>query len=133
VLQQLLCSGTNARRQTCKSIGNRGERLAVAFLKQNGFRIVARNKYFGKDELDILAFEKKQNTLVVVEVRTTARRAGAPERTITHKKRRAMGRISRRLLTEAKRNNCALRTDLITVRIYGKDPDIRHYRGILPR
>ena len=47
--------------------GQRGERRAARFLRQNGFRILDKNWRQGRYELDIIA--EKQGCIVFVEVR----------------------------------------------------------------
>lgn len=49
-------------------LGKLGEELAVEFLQKNGYDILETNWIFQKAEIDIIA--KKENTLVVVEVKT---------------------------------------------------------------
>lgn len=49
-------------------MGQRGEELAVKYLKDKGFQILDRNWSFQKKELDIIAVEGEQ--LVVVEVKS---------------------------------------------------------------
>ncbi|MBP6557850.1 MAG: YraN family protein [Flavobacterium sp.] len=49
-------------------LGKFGEELAVDFLQQNGYIILETNWTFQKAEIDIIA--QKENTLVVVEVKT---------------------------------------------------------------
>ncbi|MBP8157373.1 MAG: YraN family protein [Flavobacterium sp.] len=49
-------------------LGKFGEELAVDFLQQNGYAILETNWTFQKAEIDIIA--QKENTLVVVEVKT---------------------------------------------------------------
>ena len=51
-----------------RSFGDRGEDEAVAYLKKNGYRILARNYVSGRREIDIVA--TKKNTLAVIEVKT---------------------------------------------------------------
>lgn len=50
--------------------GNFGENLAVNYLIKNGYKIKERNFVYEKAEVDIIA--EKENTLVVVEVKTRA-------------------------------------------------------------
>lgn len=49
-------------------LGKLGEDLAVEFLLQNGYTIVARNFIYQKAEVDIIA--RKDNTLAIIEVKT---------------------------------------------------------------
>lgn len=50
--------------------GNRGENLAVEFLKKKGFEIIARNYRYRQCEIDIIA--RKENWTIFVEVKTRA-------------------------------------------------------------
>ena len=54
--------------QSARTIGNRGERLAQAYLRRQGYDIVAANWSSIEGELDIVA--RQDDMLVFVEVRT---------------------------------------------------------------
>ena len=49
-------------------LGKKGEQLAVDFLLNNSYEIVARNYRFNKAEVDIIA--KKDDILAIIEVKT---------------------------------------------------------------
>jgi putative endonuclease len=49
-------------------LGKEGEKLAVEFLQKNGYEILETNWVFQKAEIDVIA--QKENTLVVIEVKT---------------------------------------------------------------
>ncbi len=49
-------------------LGKKGEQLAVDFLLEKGYDVLARNYRFDKAEVDIIA--RKHNILVAVEVKT---------------------------------------------------------------
>ena len=51
-----------------KDIGRYGEKLAARYLKKRGYRVLGRNLYFGKNELDLVA--KNKTVLAFVEVKT---------------------------------------------------------------
>jgi putative endonuclease len=51
-------------------LGNKGEELAVDYLKNNGFRILKRNWKWGKNEIDIIA--EDDGFIIFVEVKTRA-------------------------------------------------------------
>lgn len=51
-----------------KDIGNIGERAAARYLRKNGYRILARNHYCGKNELDIVA--RNGTYIAFIEVKT---------------------------------------------------------------
>ena len=49
-------------------LGKIGEQLATDYLLGKGYKILARNFFYDKAEIDIIA--KKEETLVIVEVKT---------------------------------------------------------------
>ncbi len=51
-------------------IGALGEALAAKHLKKNHFKIVEKNIHLSHNEIDIIAIDKKQNSIVFVEVKT---------------------------------------------------------------
>ena len=51
-------------------LGRRGEAIAARELGRRGLKIFARNVRIGKDEIDLLAFDPKDDVLVFVEVKT---------------------------------------------------------------
>lgn len=59
-------------------LGKKGEELAVTFLEEKGYVIVARNFRYQKAEVDIIA--RKEGVLAVIEVKTrSSPNFGAPE------------------------------------------------------
>lgn len=65
--------------------GKAGEKLAVAFLKQQGFKILETNFKSKLGEIDIVALD--QNTLVFVEVKArTSLEFGLPEEAVGYRK-----------------------------------------------
>ncbi len=50
-------------------LGKIGEQLAADYLSRNGYEILARNYYYDKAEIDIIA-QKDSKNLVIVEVKT---------------------------------------------------------------
>jgi len=66
-------------------LGKKGEQLAIGFLLEKGYVIVEKNYHYRKAEIDIIA--KKENTLVVVEVKTRSTNYfGNPEEFVNPKK-----------------------------------------------
>jgi len=69
--------------------GKTGERLAARYLKRNGCRILARNYRAHRHEIDLIALEKRTDTVVFVEVKTrTSTRFGRPMEAVDADKRR---------------------------------------------
>ena len=68
-------------------LGKEGEEEAVQCLLQKGYTILHRNWRARKKELDIVALDNQQKTLVVVEVKTRKNRLfGEPEEAINDTK-----------------------------------------------
>jgi len=67
-------------------LGALGEELAVQYLVREGYKILERNYFYNKAEIDIIA-QKDPNVLVVVEVKTRNSTAfGNPQDFVTKKK-----------------------------------------------
>mgnify|MGYP000551339375 CR=1 FL=1 len=50
-------------------LGKLGEEIAAAYLQRKGYKILKRNYFFDKAEIDIIA-KKEVETIVIVEVKT---------------------------------------------------------------
>jgi putative endonuclease len=82
-------------------LGKSGEELAVTLLKENGYKILARNFKTKIGEIDIVACDK--DTISFVEVKTRqSDRFGSPMEAVSYPKRR---QISKAALTYLKDNN----------------------------
>lgn len=67
-------------------LGKIGEEIAVQYLIKNGYKILCRNFYFEKAEIDIIA-QKEEDTVVIVEVKTrNSDFFGDPQSFVTPKK-----------------------------------------------
>jgi putative endonuclease len=74
-------------------LGERGENLAVKYLKKKGYKIIARNFKTPLGEIDIIAREK--NTLVFIEVKTRdSIQYGRPFESVTRLKRRKIANVA---------------------------------------
>jgi putative endonuclease len=74
-------------------LGKLGEDLAAKHLTGKGYKILFRNWFWQKDELDIICMQG--NMLIVVEVKTRATDYfGEPETAVTAGKRRSVARAS---------------------------------------
>lgn len=68
-----------------EKIGARGEAIAVRYLQQIGYRILARNFRYQKGEIDIIATDDK--FLIIVEVKSRSFPSyGSPEASINQTK-----------------------------------------------
>jgi len=113
--------------------GNRGERAAVRYLKQQGFRIVARNYQNRYGEIDIIAIEG--DTLVFIEVKTRrSTRTGSPLEAVDEKKQQQIMRTAQAYLSQRGLNEQSIRFDVIGLLWPedAKEPEIQHVRHAFP-
>jgi putative endonuclease len=110
-------------------LGDRGERMAARYLKQQGYRILARQSRSRIGELDLIALDG--DTVVFVEVKTrTTHTAGHPGEAITFQKRKQLTRaalawLKRRGLLEQR-----ARFDVIAVTWREREPPlVEHFRN----
>ncbi|MGD8718083.1 MAG: YraN family protein [Candidatus Zixiibacteriota bacterium] len=115
-----------------RELGRAGEDAAADFLRERGFRVVARNYHTTFGEIDIVA--EKNGVLVFAEVKTG--RAGSavdPRAAFTSRKvarlyRAAMGFLER----ERPGEDVDLRFDFLAVSRRGDDFDVEHYEAVSP-
>lgn len=105
-------------------LGKKGEEMAVTFLEEQGYEILARNYVFHKSEIDIIA--RKDDVVCAVEVRTRSSvDFGLPEETVKSKK------ISNLLqavnaFAEDIEDEVEFRFDIIAIVKIGETFDIKH-------
>lgn len=101
------------------TVGARGERLALRFLRRRGYRLVARNFRCPEGELDLVV--RRGTTLVIVEVRTVTQTfLGSPLESVTARKRARVARAARRWV-ELHRPSCGgIRFDLVGITLRGR-------------
>lgn len=70
-------------------LGQRGENLALSFLKEQAYEILDTNWRYSRAEIDIVA--RKDEQLIIVEVKTRASyRHGHPEDDVDHRKQQLL-------------------------------------------
>ncbi|MDD4953643.1 MAG: YraN family protein [Candidatus Omnitrophica bacterium] len=95
-------------------LGRSGEELAVDFLRENGYRILARNYRSSLGEIDIIAREKE--TLCFIEVKARAStRFGLPQEAVSPAKQRQISRIALLFLKENNSLGKSARFDVVSV------------------
>ena len=106
----------NSRQET----GRLGELAARRHLLSIGYTVVGTNVRCGRSEIDIVAEDK--GTLVFVEVRTRrGKRLGAPEESITPRKRQQMLVAASKYLTMTNRWHRRWRIDVVAVELDRND------------
>ena len=104
--------------------GRYGEAVAEEYLREHGFRIVARNVHLRHAEIDLVALEGE--TLCIVEVRLrSSDRYGTPEESVDWRKRRRLARAARLLLARGNLPRFArVRFDVVAVRPTARGPAV---------
>lgn len=96
-------------------LGIQGEKAAVDFLKESGYRILARNYKTRLGEIDIVAYDK--NTLAFVEVKTRhSPKFGLPAEAISRLKQKQISKAAIIFLKENKLLAQKARFDIVSVR-----------------
>lgn len=104
--------------------GIKGENLAVDYLKNNDYTILATNWRSGNYEVDIIA--RKEAILIIAEVKTRNSNAfGEPEAWVTKQKQRNLIKAAELFITI---NNLDLETrfDIISILHVGGKQQINH-------
>jgi len=94
-------------------LGERGEQRALEFLKEQGYRIVARNYRWRGGEVDIVA--RDGNTLAFIEVKMRSDERFAPaEEALTPRKRERLIRTAKHYIAQY-RPGIDLRFDVVAI------------------
>jgi putative endonuclease len=99
-----------------KATGNLGEEVAAAFLTARGFRVLERNFLCKGGEVDIVARDPKDKSLVFVEVK--ARRDlsyGVPQLAVTPFKQRQISKAALTWLAKKRQMDSNARFDVIAI------------------
>ncbi len=122
-----------------RELGRRGESFATKYLRRRGYRILARNARLKQGEADIVCECPDRTDIVVVEVKTRLRGSGrspqgeaiAPEASVTARKRRTLGSISKSLARANGWRDRPVRIDVIAIDwpMDGSEPELRHHVG----
>ncbi len=116
-------------KNTCKiATGKEGEKIAVDFLKNYGYRITEVNYRCPIGEIDIVARDKKD--LVFVEVKARKSSAlGYPEQAVGVKKQKKMSQLALWYLREKKINDVNSRFDVVAILMLPTGNEIRLIRN----
>ena len=101
---------------TGAEIGSYGERVAAAFVRRNGYRVLTRNFTSERGEIDLVC--RDGDTLVFVEVRSrTGEQFGRPAESIDARKVEAVRATAQDYLKLLKRDDIPHRFDAVEVRL----------------
>ncbi len=102
-----------------QELGNRGEKVAAAYLKSRGYKIIAFNYRCVLGEIDIIA--AKKDVLVFIEVKSrTNLNYGYPQEGITPKKQYRLRNIAQCYLKEKGIRDVSCRFDVVSILFDGR-------------
>ncbi len=115
--------------QSTHALGKSGERIALRYLKNKKYKILARNFRLFRGEIDIIALNI--NTLVFVEVKTRkSTDFGLPEESVTPSKQKQIKKIARGFLMRNNLQDAECRFDVISIHLdQGQEYRIRHIQN----
>lgn len=107
------------------SVGQKGEKLAVAYLKKHGYKIIQQNFRCKFGEVDIIGYD--HGTFCFIEVKTrTTETFGLPELAVTKSKQRQITRVARYYLGRKKIvDKIPCRFDIVAITLGGEKPVVK--------
>jgi putative endonuclease len=114
-----------------KTIGRWGESLAADFLVRHGYIIIARNKKFGRLEIDLIAQDGK--TAIFIEVKTFgSQKINSADFFLRHRQISCLKKAISIYCWQNKINPNNSRLDLITIDVNRQNntAKIRHHKNI---
>ena len=109
-------------------LGKIGEEIAVQYLLRKGYKILRRNFYFDKAEIDIIA-QKEEDTVVIIEVKTrNSDYFGDPQSFVTPKKIKLLVKAANEYMVS---NNleAEVRFDIIAILKNNKQETLEHFEN----
>ena len=115
---------------TKHELGILGERIAVKFLRKNGYRILARNFRIRYGEIDCIMVDPVDDCTVFVEIKTRTNTVfGTPEEAVTPRKLKEIFRTSEYFMMKNPHVPKMQRIDVIAVTL-GSDGTVHEIRQI---
>jgi putative endonuclease len=106
-----------------RTLGDRGEDLAAASLKKQGYKILARNYITPLGEIDLVARQGK--TVVFVEVKTrTGHGYGSPQEAVHPAKQARLRRLAEYYLKQQRLQSAPVRFDVVGITIADEGPQV---------
>jgi len=119
-----------------KEIGNIGEKIAVKYLKDCGYKILEKNFRKRYGEIDIVALKKngffsKNKELIFIEVKTKTKNKGYnPEENINFRKRKNLIKTAKYYILKNKYNiNWRIDTIIIELDPITRKANLRHIKN----
>jgi len=111
-----------------RSLGDRGEDMAAAHLKKQGYKILERNYRTPIGEIDLVA--RHQGALVFIEVKTRrSRRFGSPQEAVHPAKQERLRNLAEYYLQQQGLGEVMVRFDVVGILWQGGKPQIEVIEG----
>jgi putative endonuclease len=111
-----------------RSLGDRGEDLAAAVLKKQGYKILERNYRTPIGEIDLVA--KQGGTLVFIEVKTRrSSRFGSPQEAVHPAKQERLRNLAEYYLSQKGLGEITVRFDVVGILWQEGKPQIEVIQG----
>jgi putative endonuclease len=116
------------------SLGDRGERAAIRFLKRQRYIIIAQSQRNQLGEIDIIAVDRsnQQRTIVFIEVKTrTSTDKGHPADAVDEAKQMQISRLATAYCRQHALDKYPCRFDIVAItwESESRSPQIEHYRA----
>ncbi|HYA48581.1 MAG TPA: YraN family protein [Burkholderiales bacterium] len=99
---------------TTRTVGRTGEKIALAYLRRKGYKILETGFRFLRGEIDIIA--RDGATLVFIEVKMrTGLRFGRPEESVTAAKQQQIRKVAEGYLLKHRLVDTACRFDVVAI------------------
>jgi putative endonuclease len=109
-----------------KISGKKGEEIAVKFLENKGYEVVARNYRIKRQEIDIVV--KHEDTYVFVEVKSrSSSDFGFPEDFISAQQEGRIRNAATHFLVEQNIDTKDIRFDIVSILVYENAIEIEHF------
>lgn len=106
--------------------GSEAEELACAYLESKGWRILERNYFFERSEVDIVAYDDRAIVFVEVKMRSNTR-FGQPEEFVTEEKVKHVFKAAEAWMYERKMDGSPMRFDIVGILQTGNEaPEFKH-------
>ena len=111
-----------------RSLGNRGEDLAAAALKKQGYKVLERNYRTPLGEIDLIA--RHQGVLVFIEVKTrSSARFGAAQEAVHYGKQARYRKLADYYLKQKRLEEIAVRFDVVGILWQDGKPQVEVIEG----
>lgn len=113
-----------------KELGNFGEQIASEYLQKENYKIIKRNYYCRKGEIDIIA--QKQKEIIFIEVKTRTNNSyGMPAEAVNPIKQRNIKQVANYFLYKNNLLDTFTRFDVIEIKLVKGKFEINHIKQIM--